>query len=408
MVDTSAPAGISSRSLTGEAFLAAVVFGVGALADAPKAVRIGSVTGLALTSLAFFVLGILSLLAKTPGRELVNRTKPLCFFFVWASVSAIFRPPTAAGFQNLVVLASFLVLILVVAGEARRDPSLDLRVIRYGRRLAGACSLFYILNTAGTHVGFSPVMFPRQFALAALVGLSCLLAVTVKDRRSSIVKAVALVGLIGLTQSRSAFAIGVFLVVVFATSGRQRKPINVRRVLLSLGGAVALMSLLAFNVPALHDRFFGGYAPIKVAGLEIASSGRATYWQATIESWLQSPWVGHGAGSASTLIDSKFPGIGHPLNEYLRLLHDYGIVGTTLWLWGLFRLLGLAWRRANLRTSLGQQPAIQRAAVLGIFSLLGTMVTDNPLVYIFVMGPLAVIIGCAVGSKSPSEPALQA
>jgi len=38
-------------------------------------------------------------------------------------------------------------------------------------------------------------------------------------------------------------------------------------------------------------------------------------------------WFGKGVGSSSILIDQYFPSLGHPHNDFLRVLYDYGAVG---------------------------------------------------------------------------------
>ena len=118
-------------------------------------------------------------------------------------------------------------------------------------------------------------------------------------------------------------------------------------------------------------------------------------WQSAVES----PWIGKGAGSASAYLADLYDGdIAHPHNDYLRILHDYGVVGLVLFLYGLARVGRLFWRNwAQPRELL--QRRLSLAAALALTAIAMMMVTDNTLVYVFVMGPLGILLGTALGVR---------
>jgi O-antigen ligase len=128
------------------------------------------------------------------------------------------------------------------------------------------------------------------------------------------------------------------------------------------------------------------------------ASGRMSIWPVVIESAWNAPVAGQGLGSsmrAARTID----GIGHPHNDYLRIWHDFGFIGLAMFCFAfVVMLVTLArnWRRAVADDS----PAvpIHLAALLGLAGVLTACTTDNAIIYPFVMTPLSVLIGAALGS----------
>lgn len=385
-----------NSKLTGERLLLAAVFVAAALVDIPRLVRIGGLSGLALLSILVLTAGGLSLLAVPPRFAAVRAVRPFVLFFIWAAMTSLVHPPTGPGWQNLTVLAAFVVIVVVAAGEADRDPTLAPRIVTYGRGLVGGVSLLYVMSAGVGKFANSEFMGSRTYALVALIGLACLLVANGDESRSSKMKALLVVGVIGLSLSRLALAVALLLFFVARSSRRRPSGRRLVRIVCSAGLALVVMWFLIGHVPALEQRFFSGDQSLAVGGLQINASGRTDFWEATVDSWQTNPWTGHGAGSAGELIDSQFPGLGHPHNEYLRLLHDYGIVGLAFWVWGLLSILAGCWRRwhrADRRLG-----GVHQAAALGLLAMLAAMLTDNVIVYLFFMGPLGALVGASLGS----------
>ncbi len=100
--------------------------------------------------------------------------------------------------------------------------------------------------------------------------------------------------------------------------------------------------------------------------------------------------IGHGAGAADRLTSAlpEHDGAGHPHNDYLRILVDYGIVGLVLWLIAYFALLRLTWRRwGAMRGTRTIAEHIHGAAVLVLIGIGLTMIVDNPLIELARMAP---------------------
>lgn len=382
--------------ITLERLLAGAVFAVAALADGPANLHLGPMSGLACLSIGLFLLGAMSVMAVPTGHAGSKATRPLVLFFAWAAGAALFNHPTGSGVQNLTVLGAFGAIILATAGEAGRDPSLGPAVVHYGRRMVAAASVLYL-----TSMGVTSWMGARTYALVALLGVACVLATNRPGERMTRTRALLVVGLIGLSLSR--LALGLAVLLMFVARPRRRPS---RRTLMRTVASVALagvaMVFLINQVPALHERFFSGDQSIGVGSVRIDAAGRTNFWEKTVDSWQESPWTGHGAGSASALIETHFPGLGHPHNEYLRLLHDYGLVGAVLFVWGLLSLLVGAWKRWHADD--GTSGGIHQAAALGLLVMLLAMLTDNVIVYVFFMAPLATLVGTSLGSVPPPVP----
>jgi len=157
--------------------------------------------------------------------------------------------------------------------------------------------------------------------------------------------ALVLLLLIGLSLSRICFIVGILLLLL-SKLGVVRKQDIVQVDLLSIVAGLLLFVPLR-RVPKLAGRFMGNDKVGDVAAGDAAlnTNGRSVVWAVVLDDFTRSPWVGRGAGSASDMLTDLFAGdIDHTHNEYLRFLHDYGVIGLALLLTGLGGLLRKCWR----------------------------------------------------------------
>jgi len=135
-------------------------------------------------------------------------------------------------------------------------------------------------------------------------------------------------------------------------------------------------------------------------GVPIEDSGRVVVWRAVIDSFTSSPVVGQGAGSGQTVaLASDFP-LEHPHSEYLRVLHDGGIIGAVLV--GIALILMLVMLRPR-RNGVPSHPHVVGGFLILCAGLsMGTI--ENFLVFPSLMWPGAVIIGLALstGRQQPT------
>jgi O-antigen ligase len=139
---------------------------------------------------------------------------------------------------------------------------------------------------------------------------------------------------------------------------------------------------------------------VDVGGYTFSATGRTELWSLTWHQFEESPWIGQGAGASEEYL-TALGGASHPHNDYLRLLFDYGIVGTALWTLGIVLIMTALfrdWRRWD--ESRDPKAGTELWALLSIAAFLAAMITANPLVYMHVQGPLGLIVGVALATSA--------
>ena len=126
----------------------------------------------------------------------------------------------------------------------------------------------------------------------------------------------------------------------------------------------------------------------------IGTTNRGAAWAYILENLPEETnWWGQGAGHSSFLADELL-GIHHPHNEYLRIFFDFGWIGVTLFLAGsIAMLLALlvTWRSTGTELS--------QAGLLSIVVVALMAVTDNPIVFIYVMLPAALLVSAGTVAR---------
>ena len=187
------------------------------------------------------------------------------------------------------------------------------------------------------------------------------------------------------------------------------------RSLIRAAGAIISAGVLLFYVMqqsiGLQHRFFGGEFDPSASLFDIAQnvnvSGRNLVWALTFwDYWSHNHWIGQGAGSSAQLLSDVFEEAGVPHNEYLRILHDTGVIGLALFLIGVIGLFHLL--RSLLHKSITIQ---QRLFVTLALALLGgyivIAISDNPLDYYFIFSQYVFFsmgIAAAVTQKDGGFP----
>jgi len=153
-------------------------------------------------------------------------------------------------------------------------------------------------------------------------------------------------------------------------------------------------SLFLFAIFILSEKFIGGDAGLNIAGHEINTNGRIEMWQLLIRSSADSLWLGHGmAGPQEMLLT---PGWAHPHNDYLRLLHQFGAFG--LFLWITFLLVCLRDSRKKIVEDIqrNNKGIISRTAFLSLLMFIISMLTDNSIIYSYVIFPVIALSGASI------------
>ncbi|MDI3340502.1 MAG: O-antigen ligase family protein [Sphaerobacter sp.] len=361
-------------------------------------VRLGPVSLLGvITALVAGLAWALWVLRGEWGGPALRPAVPLALLPAWGALGTLAgNGPTMPGMQLLLVIAAFAGLILLTAATVQRSPAFADAVARslaWAAWLATGCAvlgLVFLRSAADFGIG------PRGYAAFALLPLAWYLVGWRHGSRATLLAAAVILALIAISLSRTALVVAAFLVALAQFSPSTPRG-WIRLAALGLVVAVALYAAVV-HIEPLRARFFDGDVSLSVGGLRINAMGRTKVWAATLAAARQSPWIGYGAGSASALADRVIPGLGHPHNDYLRLFHDFGVVGLGLWLLGYALLLRGAWRAWRRAERAGDATArMHQTAVLALVAVALGMVTDNLLVYAFIMAPLAIVVGTSLG-----------
>ena len=331
------------------------------------------------------------------SRQPVLGTLSPLLFFAFQGVAYLFVfPRFIPGIQSVLAVFAFIMCIAIVASSGDPIRSLIGRMSTTFGHVSWVAIGMYVATVAVWGLGNSNIVGPRGFALLALIPLAWNYARWRYRDRSAGVRALGLLGCIVLSLSRLAIVIGLLLWPLSRMSSRASVRGWARLVALVIASLVVFYAAFDAIAP-LRDRFLEGDVK-PIGGLSINVSGRDDVWSVVWQSATTSPWLGQGPGSAETKVIGHGFKVTHPHNEYLRIFHDFGLVGVVLWLWGFFVLLWRtfrAWRRAD-RAGDGDA-YVHLAAWLGLVSLALGMITDNPLRYVHVLLPLGVIVGSSLG-----------
>jgi O-antigen ligase len=385
-----------------------VLVGAG-LGDIPRLIRFGPVTLGAVYSvlLVLIITGGL-LLRRAFPRRLLRRLAPWLAFLVWLSIRSIWTPPNFFyGVQHILVFWVFGLCLLMAGLLASRNPDWTVHLINQAMRRMGLLAL----GLVGISIGIYGLMEPwlinqRVVAVLGLIPISWYLMKLYFGVPHSLAPVTVWLGVIALSSSRMATAIGMLLLVLVTLMKLWRRPRGalgaVSLVLLVVSGTV----LLFLRVPEYRDHLLeGDTGDLAVGNVGINANGRVVVWQALIKSGSESPLTGKGVGSSSVFVSWRTARVlEHPHNDYLRIWYDLGWIGLALFLWSWLSwgaTLARGWYRASRE---GRPPAYaELAGLLALLALMLVMVTDNAVVYAGVMGAMGILIGAGLGTKTHLE-----
>lgn len=386
-----------------ELFLISIL-AIGGLVDWFHLIKFGDVSALALLTIVYAFLSWLLWVAQGWGkRRIPPAVRPFLVFLAWIALSFIWFRPTVLGMQNFLVLVAFAGILLVSENMMSRAPQLPQWLPRTLMAATGLACVLYAIFMLLDGLGSNLVFHARTFATFVLIGTSWLLAGWRYGSKRDLIWALIIVFLIILSLSRMALATAVLLFPLAWVGGLRR------REWLRLGFVGILISAIVYvavvNFAPLRNRFALDADASSITEEEAAeyTSGRFTYWVVTYTSGLESPWIGHGAGSSATLISSLYP-VDSPLDEYLRIFHDYGLVGLVFFLYALWKLLRASWRKwSETKRRKDPQARFHLAAFLAAVGVFFPMLTENSFMYLFMMAPLAVLFGASLGLRSTAD-----
>jgi O-antigen ligase len=377
---------------------------VGGFVDVPRSIPAGPVSFMGLMTIceaAGVGIGLLSCL-RYP-RFLAWRVLPFATFLAWALVRSSIEAATIPAIQNGAVYILFGLAVTLSGTLVARFPAFTSALINKGVRWIDHVALSLVavsVLTDGLPVdGQDWLMGPRSIALLGLIPLSWHIARWHYGYAGSGIRTLLWVAAILSSLSRTASAVALlYLLVMFIL----QLLLRTRRMVIRLPfiiGTAALIVVIVSYLP-LRDRFLTGDTSIRVGTVAVNASGRLDIWAIVIASGMRSPVVGQGLGSSNVAVMHLGSTVGHPHNDYLRVWHDLGYIGVVLLVIAFLSwLLTLARSWIRTRHQRDDVSALRLAAFLALLALALVAVTDNALVYPFIMGPLGVIVGGGLGAS---------
>jgi O-antigen ligase len=179
---------------------------------------------------------------------------------------------------------------------------------------------------------------------------------------------------------------------------------RVRFIFGAIVAAIAVYAAVTY-IPPLHERFYHGQivqvqtGVPGVAQFNVNLEGRLELWTTTWDSYLTSPLIGHGAGASDDLITRTYgSSAGHPHDDYLRLLNDYGAIGLALWAVAYFACLQTTFRYwvRSVRIGSSEAAVYHLSASLALIAVGAGMITDNVMIYLPIMLPVGALVGLSL------------
>lgn len=384
-------------------WLLAVPLVAGAFVDLPRLLTVGRLTGLGLVSLVLVVTAAAGIAAcRRHSVRLLTLLLPYGAFLTWTAVRSLTAPLDVGGAQNGLAYLLFGAEVLLAGSLTYRSADAVTGTLGRTLRLADAVAwLLVVLSVlrGGWRVDDTDwLLGPRSLALAALVPVAWHLASWHHGRGGGL-RVIAWSAAVLLSLSRTAMAVVVLMTLAVLTLQAVSAPGRlVRRLPWLLAGLLLMGGLVLSASEALDDRFGDVHNRIEIAGISVGTSGRNHMWPLLIDDAWTRPLTGLGLGSSQRAVGALGDTVAQPHNDYLRIWHDVGAVGLTafvttlaLWLWHL-------WAAAvRLSQSESAEAGIPLAGALALTGVAVAAVTDNAVIYAFVMAPLGVLVGAGLG-----------
>jgi O-antigen ligase len=398
--------GETARRPLGEVLIVGVVALAGCV-DMLQRIDAGPASGQAAETVVLVILAVLVCItgvavpADAAGRALGLVT----IFVMWSLVSFSWGTASTQGFQNTLVFVAAILFMAIAATVAHHRGRIAYDAVSKAFWVAAAVGLsLYAAGVAIAGPGTDKILAPRPFGLMGVVLVAWFLGAGLVGRRWAYWVVAAAIVLTLLSLSRSAFAAQLVLVALAWFDLR-----NFRGWLTAIGAGVVVLALAisaVFLYAPLHHRFFHGDTA-NIGGFSVNVTGRDALWSANWGWFKDRPLIGHGAGASDRLTETlPDHGAGHPHNDYLRILVDYGIVGFVLWITAYLALLRLTWKRWQaVRGTRVWAEHIHAAAFLVLVGIALTMIVDNPMIELARMAPLGVLVGMSLALPTPAPAA---
>ena len=353
-------------------------------------------------------LAALLLLGRFPRRVLAH-VAVYAGFLLWAIANSVWTRPYPVAALHFSAFAAVGCWVLLAGCLAANDPTRTERVLDNGFRVVDVVAWVVALYQIG-HGFWTPpfhafTVHPRLFAMTAIAPVAWHLSRWFYGHSRAIIPVVLWAAAVFLTYSR--LATGTIIVLLLATGTLsyvaprfaavgQRAPSP--RVLAAI---VAALGVAVVSVAAFYNRLFVRDPEADtVAGVNF--TGRLEMWRATLASGAGSPIVGKGMGANQVLLEqlNRFGPEIHPHNEYIRIWHDLGLIGLTLFVWAMVGWLRLVSGTQPPTEDEAARPRLQLAAWLALIGVLCLCTAEQPFVQPGIVGSFAVVVGAGIGAAA--------
>jgi O-antigen ligase len=203
---------------------------------------------------------------------------------------------------------------------------------------------------------------------------------------------------IGLTRM-AVTATGITLPFTFASL-----KIKKRLIFLTI---VAILGVTFFYTERVQKKMFysgaGTLQDVRLSNPDFFTTGRSRLWDLMIEEIRIKPVCGYGANASEGFVLSATSGmLTHPHNDWLRLLYDYGVFGTSIFAFCLVAQVIHLLKRA--KKTFGESRVLLYAGASSFLPFVVLMFTDNIILYAAFFGNLQfTIIGLVYAAQKTQE-----
>jgi hypothetical protein len=190
------------------------------------------------------------------------------------------------------------------------------------------------------------------------------------------------------------------MVAMFSCLPLTLAPLATRKRIL-LSAMLLIFALILFNTARVQERMFysgeGKVGDLYWENPDLQTSGRTAMWEIVWGGVVAQPWLGNGWNSHREALLSSGSALYLPHNDWLKLLHDMGIIGAGIYLftilWQMFNLARIA------RWSSGAHQMLAYGAATAFIPYALVMFTDNVVLYVQFFGNLHfALIGIVYGT----------
>lgn len=323
----------------------------------------------ALWGIALLLMAAYAVYKEFPRLRSIPLFRAWGIFLLITILTVPFSIHTALSIREIIrilTIVSLFILGYSVISENKHFTT-QIKIVIYSMLLPGAFAYYQFFTDSGLTLPLENIYnriygtfaHPNLFAYYLIIPLALTLIIVLIKKKKEL-STILFSGLLAayttlllLTYTRGAWI--AFLLIIFVVGIFKYKKILVV--------AALIFVLLYTAIPTVQERANRIIEPDPYGSIV----WRMGLWE---DGWgyaMQNPWLGHGAGTAKDVIlkeRGEAKGSPHPHNDYLKILLEYGLLGSLAYLYLLISTLYLLWKkyRSEVRPNF-------KNIYLGIFAL---------------------------------------